>query len=357
MKTTYFWALILLFFGIVSCSSTRNATDKKQEATVGIQFSKNVELFGYLIHLAEPEGNDPEHPISQILAQGAEDINIPAVSGIYELGGSLPYSFFVELLYTLPEFPLPERYTFPSALLQKYGMDSAEEVASMKELVKQLQLFYEASHFEQIWTDMEPHRTSTLALLRRNQPSGELFTEIEQFYQQSFSAYQIVPSLTVWSGPGWGPTIQRGEEQVATFILGPLAPNYDYSEGARFENLAIHEFGHSFVNHIVLSVGTEEIAATQELFEPLREAMFPQGYENWETCVIEHFVRAGEVLIPETMGDTTASQALLQDYTEQRSFVYLPFIINQLRTYRLEQNLSYEEAVKKTLIDLQAANL
>ena len=353
MKTIPILTAILLIF-TSACTTNKNLQQSaKTNPTAKIHFSKNVELFGYLIQLAEPEAHDPNHPITQILAQGADDINNPAVQSIYEVGGHLPYETFVKLFYALPEFQLTETYTFTTEILSRQGITTEEELETIKTLLGHVNQFYQTSKFEQVWTQLEPHRQSTLELLAGNLPSTALLQQVEDFYQQEFTGYEVVPSLTIWSGPGWGFQTPKGKEKIATFILGPLEPNFNYADGARFENLAIHEFGHSFVNHVVLGTVGEQITQTEALFEPVREAMAPQGYQNWETCVIEHFVRAGEVLIPELMGDAAASQVALTRHTESSSFIYLPFIVDQLRAYRVEQDLSYEEAVRKTMDDLR----
>ncbi|MEL6655505.1 MAG: DUF4932 domain-containing protein [Bacteroidota bacterium] len=353
MKTIHLLTAIMLFFA-TACTSNRQVQNAgKTDATAKIHFNKNVEFFGYVIQLAEPEAHDPNHPITPILAQGANDINIPALQKIYETGGHLPYDTFVKLFYTLPELPLPENYTISSEVLKSYGMTTEEELETMNALLGYANQFYQSSQFEKIWAALEPHRQSTLELLEDNLPSTALLRQLEGFYQQGFTGYEVVPSLTIWSGPGWGFQTLEREGKVANFVLGPLEPDFNYTDGARFENLAIHEFGHSFVNHVVLGTVGEQITQTEALFEPVREAMAPQGYQNWETCVIEHFVRAGEVLIPELMGNTTASQVALTRHAESRSFIYLPFIVDQLRAYRVKQDLPYEQAVRRTMDDLR----
>lgn len=68
---------------------------------------------------------------------------------------------------------------------------------------------------------------------------------------------------------------------------------------------------------------------------------------------IEHFVRAGEVLIPELLNDTAMSESTLELYTNERSFIYLPFIVDRLRACRIEEGLSYELSIRNTMEDLK----
>lgn len=95
------------------------------------------------------------------------------------------------------------------------------------------------------------------------------------------------------------------------------------------------------------------IEETRSLFEPISASMSSQGYPEWSYAIIEHFVRAGEVLIPELLNDTAMSESTLKLYTEERSFIYLPFIVDRLRTYRIAEGLSYELSIRNTMEDLK----
>ena len=189
-----------------------------------------------------------------------------------------------------------------------------------------------------------------LTNISEHKPSQKQMEIMESFYQSDYAHYEVVPSFTIWSA-GWG--INNGRGRKATFVLGPLDKNYDYSDTLRFLHLSVHEFGHSFVNHVVLP-NKEQLKKSRGLFTgELKANMTRQGYPDWESCMVEHFVRAGEIIIPELMGNTEGSEALMKNYIEDRKFIYLPFIIEQLKKYRLEKNYSYEDSVRMTLIDFE----
>jgi len=44
---------------------------------------------------------------------------------------------------------------------------------------------------------------------------------------------------------------------------------------------------------------------------------------------------------------------LLNDYVKNRSFIYLPFIVEKMKAYRFDQELSYAASVRQTMIDLR----
>ena len=89
------------------------------------------------------------------------------------------------------------------------------------------------------------------------------------------------------------------------------------------------------------------------LFDTLASEKTAQGYSNWKTCVIEHFVRAVEILVNESRGNTSESLKLLNDYAENRKFIFLSFIVEKLREYRIKRGFTYDKSVTKTLADLE----
>lgn len=74
---------------------------------VSAEFSKNVELIGYVIHLGDPADNDPDHPITKIMNSALEDREIPALFKIFELGADVPYDKMIGILHSILAFPLP----------------------------------------------------------------------------------------------------------------------------------------------------------------------------------------------------------------------------------------------------------
>ena len=59
--------------------------------------------------------------------------------------------------------------------------------------------------------------------------------------------------------------------------------------------LLIHEFGHSFVNHVVESRGTEFQPAGERIFASAQAAMRSQAYGSWQTMLDESVVRASVI--------------------------------------------------------------
>ena len=80
--------------------------------------------------------------------------------------------------------------------------------------------------------------------------------------------------------------------------------------------------------------------------------MEQQGYNTWKACVYEHFVRAGEILISEKLGDKEGTEKLKKEYEQERQFKYIPVIIVQLRMYDKGELMTYIEAVEMAMQEL-----
>lgn len=325
-----------------------------QESSPSVHFSKNVELTGYIIHLIDPEGNDPEHPISKIINQYPQDRQNETLIQLINIASTMDYAFIIDLCYSLPPFPLAKNYDILAFLNDKYPYKSTDEIATIHQLVALLQGFVKTSGFETIYLQLRDNRIEVIQWMEKHKASSDLLNEMEHFYESSFQHYEIVPSLTIWSSAGWG--FKYDENTKATFILGPVEKNYSFIDKEKLKHLTIHEFGHSFVNHHVLAKESL-IEETRILFPPLKDAMFTQGYRDWESCMVEHFVRAGEIILPQLVSNSSVDSELLEHYMTTKRFIYLEFIVERLKMYRLEENLAYSEAVTRCLEDLKNMHL
>ena len=342
-----------LIFFLLSVSTATTSIGQTPEK-VEILFSKNIELMGYIIHLGDPDDLDPQHPITQILNSQPTDRELPSLMKIFELAGDLDYSTITSIMYNLPQFPLPDRLPVSQILTDLFGYESEEKLQHLNLLIMEVNKFVKNSQFETIWSQLAPHRTKTIKTLEHNQPPASFYPVMEQYYQQQFKSYKLVPSLTIWSGPGWGFRTERGT--VANFVMGPIDKNFDYSNKTKLQNLAIHEFGHCFVNHVLDANTTNLIQATEALYPPLQESMTRQGYSNWSACITEHFVRSGEVIVATLLEDHDSAASLMDDYTNNRSFVHLPFIVKRMKKYRLKKDYALSKAFQLTMRDLKKSS-
>lgn len=355
---TLAFGLLGVIFHIKGQTLTGLEKTQGMQPSVKVEFNKNVEFLGYALHIGEPEDEPFEasnsHPLRQDLNEKRSQLKgEESLIKIFELGAELSYSFFVELFTRMDELPHEREYQIPNDILQNNRLNTPADLALMQEIMKQVNVFYQVSEFEQFWESSQSWYAKAKAEIDEIKPDENVIKTMEGFYEQKFLVYRIIPSLTFWSGPGFGFYEEGKKGNTAYFVLGPLSDDFRFNLDDRLKTLAIHEFGHSFVNHVLETTCSDLINDTESLFAPIVEKMRPQGYPEWQYCVNEHFVRAGEVLIPELMNDTTLSESNLMWNTEEKDFIYLPFIVHQLRSYRIEKDLSYKESIQKTMLDLK----
>lgn len=330
---------------ILCCTSLALGQNKK----TSVNFYKNVELLGYIIEIIDPAENDPSHPISKIIHQFPEDKQQKSLKELLQIASNIDYSTLIHLMYFLPEFPLDNNYQVHPLTAKKMGYNTDQEKKELNRLVALTNEFYLDSNFTKVWNQLTLKRQEIQDGIAENRPGRKLFKTMERFYGKKFFRYQFIPSLTLWSA-GFG--VKDSNKNRANFVFGPLQKNFEFGSKQEFRNLTIHEFGHSFVNPVVLN-NSVKIQDTEKLYSPLKKSMTKQGYSNWTTCLIEHFVRASEIIINEELGDHDAAKTLLKNYAENRNFKYLSFIVQQLKTYRNQHRYAYEVAVSRTIGDLK----
>lgn len=189
-------------------------------------------------------------------------------------------------------------------------------------------------------------------------PNKRFITVMESFYDEEFDKYLLVPSLTIPKGMGFGIRNFDTNETKVFNVFGALDfqkfeskehLEMGFSNQKKLRELSVHEFGHSFVNPVVAKLPDSLFIQTERLFEPIKSFMSNQGYNTWKVCLYEHFVRAGEIIIAEKIGENEDAKKLLEDYKQERQFIYIPEILIELKKYNEGGYESYYQTVQKTM--------
>ena len=197
--------------------------------------------------------------------------------------------------------------------------------------------------------------------IRNNLPTQDFIGAMETFYKSRFDSYSLIPSLTIPKGMGFGMKYTSDNKTHVFNVFGALDfqefLNTDelkmgFANESKLRELSIHEFGHSFVNPVVGKLPEDKFLQTEKLFESLKSAMDKQGYNTWKVCVYEHFVRAGEILIAEKLGDMEGVKKLQAEYEQDRQFKYIPVILTELRKYDKRIYATYYDTVIKSMDEL-----
>lgn len=377
MKKSFITVLIVfLFSGNLFSQSLSEVSI--QTKTIQVKINKNIEFIGFLIHMGWL-GPELEAKTSSVKVGGkkidekkwrAYGYNTylqhkkysksPNLSELAAIGSRLDYSPVVKLALLVDEFPNARlNNSIPQNLLARYSSDGDTVKGKIlaAQVLEKLNNFYVEVGFENYMKETTRYYQKMLNQVNEAKMKDNFIPMMETFYKQKFKEYVLIPSLLLPTTMGFGPKLGVGENAVIYNIFGPLegqvlnADSLDlgFSNRQLLMELSIHEFGHSFVNHVVNSVPDSLLKKTEYLFKKVRKDMADQGYHNWRTCITEHFVRAGEIVILRLSGMAESADLLLNRYITDRQFIYLPFIIKELENYGNGKFATYQDVAVSIL--------
>jgi len=221
--------------------------------------------------------------------------------------------------------------------------------------------FFKEVKFQDFLIKYAPYYEKMTEEVSLNLPKENFISEMENYFGKSVSQYVLYPSLTLPFSSGFA----VGDKNTIGNIFASFNQpgeindtnklNLGYSNALSLRTICIHEFGHSFVNPAVDKTDQNTIQAKAFLFEPIKDKMSQQGYDQWKICLYEHFNRANEVIIARHLGDEAKANDILKDNIDNRSFIYLPQIIKKLEFWYDNEFLdkSYGRKVSEIIAELK----
>lgn len=273
--------------------------------------------------------------------------------------------FFVDFLLQVDEVPQAKiNSTTERATIKAFSPkgDTTEALQKATAFLETLNIFYKTVDFNTYFIRNKQYYDITKASVQNNLPGEYFLPVMEHYYRKQFSNYCLVPSMNLLTSTGFGKTNRNTGTIYNTFgpfsfqCFDSLHPDMAFAYPEKIKILSTHEFGHSFVNPSVDKLPATLIDATEYLFEPVRKEMTAHSTPSWTICLYEHFVKAGEVIIAEKLGDTTRAQLFMQDAVKA-GFIYLPFIVKELKQWdkNYSTDASFDSAVFNTLKSLDSA--
>lgn len=206
----------------------------------------------------------------------------------------------------------------------EYLISRAGNATILEDFVRALRDFYLVSNFDEFWqshhdfySDVEKRASANIDLTGTVQ-------KLENYFRAQQHGYHVV--LAPFLVGNYGPRVKVNDSFDIYSVLSPMRidGNVPIFGGALF-----HEFAHSFVNPITDEFRSE-FKNPERLYEPIAAEMSAMAYDEWETMINEHIIRAIEIIVYNETQDI-ANQ-------EQTGFIYIRPLINCLSKY----NSSYE---------------
>ena len=384
MRLTPYYKLSILLL-LTTCATISFASNGKPNKKLRIEINKNVELLGigYFIGF---EGVDIETKTVEINGK-----KIPKKDWhnygfyIYEkykkfgtsenLGKSFAVAdhlwldYLISLLLQVDDFPhakLKESIDQAYYINFSKTKDLLEAKKNVTIFLDGMNEFYKEIGLDNYFIETDKFYKKAIDEINSVLPKQDFIAAMEKFYNKKFDAYTLIPSLTIPKGMGFGIRYTADKKSHVLNVVG----SFDFQEflntnelkmgfanEKKLRELSVHEFGHSFVNPEVDKLPKEKFSETGSLFEPLKSAMSDQGYNTWKVCVYEHFVRAGEIMIAEKLGDTDGAKRLRSEYEQERKFIYIPAILVELKKYDKRNYRTYYDAVLGAMEELRRNEL
>ncbi|MBX7174024.1 MAG: DUF4932 domain-containing protein [Pyrinomonadaceae bacterium] len=331
--------LVFSFFGI-------NAqTSKSSQFRVTAKVDERIELTSIVARLAEYEeyvNNDFKiyaEDVDKHFAKFKDHAIIRFAREVREKNG-IGFDAVPNLAVRLNPTPLlTPRVPFTTDVPDKrWGKADAEKFAKL------LQQFYKDAECEKFFkSHAEMYRT---AEKRFQQLLDKVnFNWYQKFYGEipkgSFNLY-----IGLLNGGGnFGPKVilPNGKEELFS-VMGTWAVEKDGLPSFSEEALPtiIHEFNHSFINHLVDSKKDVFVQSGEKVFPLVKDQMRKLAYGSWETTVQESLVRAAVIrylfdnpikIKNFSESDAESTGFKLTDFESNRGFYWMPDLVTLMGTY------------------------
>lgn len=243
------------------------------------------------------------------------------------------------------EFPRKgEKYTFNEPQIFQTSTHPGI-IMKVEELNRILQKFYVKYSVGKF---LKNHKTEYMGALEEiiKDMKPETILEMEDYFGESFDEYSIylMPLMPIPAGSdnyrAFGPNMNYDGKRVSAMFISSSKMIDDRNQnGFGFDNpivtkfLTVHEIGHSFVNPH-LEKYESELNNTSSLFTSDLQKIMEKSYVgNWKTCVIEHFVRLGEIRVAIALGDEAEAERLRKFHINEFGFVLIPILEEKIKFY------------------------
>jgi hypothetical protein len=250
----------------------------------------------------------------------------------------------------LKSSPLPNaelKYELEKSTLARLSDNDEEAGNFIAEFITSMNDFYIKANLSEYFLENESYFDSVNNEVAKNLPNEDFIAKMEDYYGKQNDRYTLIPSPTMLATAGLGLRIKGNIGLMIYNIFGPLTVTkdsiefgYGYNDSEKIYELSVHEFGHSFINPIMELPENRAIADMHNyLLVPIKDNMANQGYSDWWACVTEHIVRLGEIRISYALGDSSKANRIRNDYVNNRSFIYLPYLEENILDYEQNRDL------------------
>jgi hypothetical protein len=248
------------------------------------------------------------------------------------------------MLYLNSDFTIKQELVVPDDLIANMG--GQERLDSF---LLNMKSFYQQTAFDNFYSAHQGYYGELCTGVEQLLIQKKAIQKLNDLYGKQLNNYYALVVPLLGYGNGYGPSISSNKEKKDLYCM--FSP---YQTEEQIIGLIWHEFGHSFVNHVV-SDNKELVEQSQHLFGPIESKMGPL-YPDWNNSLSEHLVRVNTTeLIKDEYGEELALQQV--NAHEAQGFLYMQPIAKLMVKYHKKRNKypdfkSYFPELAKKLVNL-----
>ncbi len=196
----------------------------------------------------------------------------------------------------------------------------------------------QGSNFQSFWAEHRDNLKSYLRSSAKHFAAEKVIDWERNFFGWTGDAFHLIFAPAMFPGGGYGAHIETANgEQIFYQVIrakGNTSNEPQFSTGISLELLALHEWGHSFVNPSLKKyVDLRKKLNLNEFYEPVQNTMKEQAYTDPKFFFNEQVLRAVVTLAAKDLyGNRLYKERL--DYQQERGFYLTKFTVKQLEYYR-----------------------
>lgn len=375
--------LLILLFVIFSCKMTKNngkiLTENSNE--IQIEFNKNIETIGIILNLSfvgdfilERSRKGRNYEFIRLVRKEFEKYkNHKAVKEFNNIKDN-KLAIFGHYYYGLTFSELPEMKQFYPRFDEFYSnknLDRKEIDSILSNFDKSVREFYVDAELDKFFIKNKDIYATVIKETQNALPKNIIST-MEKYFKNYKNEYVIVPSLTIPVGWNFGPKMEFENKKIFYYVAGPAddmnpirnsfkeivqTDSLGFENSKYYRELAIHEFGHSFVRFIDNNKNKELWQSLSYLNNKELKNNFKKigGGTEWSTIFEEHLVRANEIMIWRELGNNKMANEKLEYEYGKEGILYIKEFVNSLENYRINKGKyhNFEEYFPKLISDLK----
>lgn len=256
--------------------------------------------------------------------QGHEAVKLYKTISTWFYGGA-PLAFIAH--YDFPKTKAIARFTAEDELTFSYKTKKDTLNLFLNLLVD----FYKTSDFHTFFKSQQPfYAQISDAILKESKRVDYIGIMEKHFGQQQF-AYKVILS-PLQMDAGFGPMLETAHGNILYSFIGPKYDSKDipdFDSEILFQELILHEFSHSFCNPLI-DKNMKVLNADSCLLLPILKDQLDQGYGTWQTCLLEHWTRANEIVLNRIIYGQPIADTLLAKNIDEEKWIYLKGLVDIL---------------------------